>query len=166
MRLHNTANEFLTRRISQSSHSSSPNHSPESSVSSTNSNTTLTLRNVNGNLKNGEELELRGVFNNSNSNLRNDTDTGVIRNNSPTTNINSNINLNINSNIGSSSNSRGVQYNPQNGSGNNSTATILGEAMEQAEILRMELHRVHAGLSLLSNSVDGLGEAVIVNAKW
>ena len=86
-------------------------------------------------------------------------ETGFVRNNSPT-------GQSSGSGIGSSSNTRVVNYNQQsNGNGNgNSNMTILGEAMEQAEILRKELHRVHAGLSLLSHSVDRLGDTVTV--KW
>ena len=49
------------------------------------------------------------------------------------------------------------------GSGN---VSILGEAMEQAEVLRRELNRVHAGLSLLSHSVDRLGDTVAVDSRW
>ena len=59
---------------------------------------------------------------------------------------------------------RAVHYNPYpNG---NSQVSILGEALEQAETLRKELNRVHAGLSLLSHSLDRLGDVVAVNSKW
>ena len=59
---------------------------------------------------------------------------------------------------------RGTQSQAQGqGAGN---VSILGEAMEQAEVLRRELNRVHAGLSLLSHSVDRLGDTVAVDSRW
>lgn len=91
---------------------------------------------------------MKGTFHTTNT--RTGMETGVVRANSPG---------------GSVSGSRAVHYNPQSSGGNNSI-TVLGEAMEQAEILRMELNRVHAGLSLLSHSVDRLGDVVTVNSKW
>lgn len=152
VRLHNTANEFLSRRLLQSGLSpSSPNISPESSVSSTNSNTGLNLRTINGNVKVGEENELKGAFHASRP--RTEMETGMVRANNST------------GFAGQSSGSKVVHYSPP-GSGANNNVTILGEAMEQAEILRVELNRVHAGLSLLSHSVDRLGDVVTVNSKW
>jgi hypothetical protein len=51
--------------------------------------------------------------------------------------------------------------------GNNlSHISPLKEAMEQAEILKNELNRVHAGLALLSRSVDRLGDTVSVDARY
>ena len=151
VRLHNTANEFLSRRLLQPALSpSSPNISPESSVSSTNSNTGLNLRTLNGNMKVGEESELKGTFHASRP--RTEMETGLVRANNST-------------GSGQSSGSKIVHYSPP-GSGTNNNVTILGEAMEQAEILRVELNRVHAGLSLLSHSVDRLGDVVTVNSQW
>lgn len=52
------------------------------------------------------------------------------------------------------------------GLGGPGTVSVLREAMEQAELLRKELNRVHAGLSLLSHSVDRLGDIVTVDSRW
>lgn len=144
MRLHNTASEFLARRLVQSGQPqspASPNYSPESSVSSTNSNSALTLRN--SVLKQGEETDLKGVFLADGSSKE---ETGLVRTTSST---------------GTAATPRSPSLNSGPG-----TVSVLREAMEQAELLRKELNRVHAGLSLLSHSVDRLGDIVTVDSRW
>jgi hypothetical protein len=145
VRLHNTASEFLSRRLVQSGQPqspASPSYSPESSVSSTNSNSALTLRN--SALKQGEETDLKGVFLADGSSKG---EIGVVR---------------AASTIGTVTSPRTPSLN----SGGPGTVSVLREAMEQAELLRKELNRVHAGLSLLSHSVDRLGDIVTVDSRW
>lgn len=140
MRLHSTASGFLSRRPSNQI------QSPPSPDTSTNSNTALTLRN--GANKAGEESDLKGLFL---ADGNRNKDTGILRSNSTPANT---INRS-----GSSPYSNGQII-------QSSTTSILGEAMEQAEVLRKELNRVHAGLSLLNHSVDRLGDIVEVDARW
>jgi hypothetical protein len=147
VRLHNTASEFLSRRLVQSGQPqspASPTYSPESSVSSTTSNSALTLRN--SALKQGEETDLKGVFLADGSSK---TEAGMVR--AATT-------------IGTVTSPRTPPLN--SGLGGPGTVSVLREAMEQAELLRKELNRVHAGLSLLSHSVDRLGDIVTVDSRW
>ena len=140
MRLHTTASDFLSRRQSNQI------QSPPSPDTSTSPNTALTLRN--GANKAGEESDLKGLFL---ADGNRNKDTGILRTNS--------------SPASTSNRSSSSPY--SNGqTTQSSTASVLGEAMEQAEVLRKELNRVHAGLSLLSHSVDRLGDIVEVDSRW
>lgn len=140
MRLYTTASGFLSRRQSNQI------QSPPSPDTSTNSNTALTLRN--GATKTGEESDLEGLFLADGNRSK---DTGIQRSGS--------------SPVPASNRSSSSPY--SNGqTAQSSTVSVLGEAMEQAEVLRKELNRVHAGLSLLSHSVDRLGDIVEVDSRW
>lgn len=163
VRLHNTASEYLSRRLIQSGtpqvQGPSPSSSPEGSLSMTmssiHSNNTLTLRTHT--TKAGDESDSKGVFL-SDRDRDGDRDgaasrpieAGHTRDSSP---------------MGSRGVPpfRGQSQGQGQGLGN---VSILGEAMEQAEVLRRELNRVHAGLSLLSHSVDRLGDTVAVDSRW
>jgi hypothetical protein len=175
VRMYKTANSFLGKPESSypTPDHDSPNHSPESSVSSNSSSTALTQRNgtfspkIGNNGTNGQNNDPNGsndgksIDNNSNSHNGNGsgvrdedlkgvfnsaTETGIVRTNPSAV-------LGLGSVPSRSNPYHGVQ-------------TPLGEAIEQAEILRKELNRVHAGLSLLTHSVDRLGDVVIVDSKW
>ena len=113
-------------------------------MSSINSNTALTLRN--NTMKAGDEVDSKGIFLSDRDGASRAIEDGHMRSSSP---------------LGT----RGALplRGPSLGPGN---VSILGEAMEQAEVLRRELNRVHAGLSLLSHSVDRLGDIVAVDSRW